>query len=317
MWFLYGFLWRPMPWTESSRNSWLGLLFHEPVSEYETILTLAAISILGYAIIRIRKKAMPPFLAVSCMSAMYMGCILSLIFILQLSPHVTEANSFFMFEGFLMCLFPLNFIICSIRVTKRIIAETSLVNDVIYKSSILNWCSRILSKCRHYPVIAFVLIVPLLALIIIILTLFGQKPDSFITAFTQTSDWLFSQKAAPAVHLYGAEYLCTAAAQGHKKIVKPFRVGIRGGKRIVINRQICVANAFEELLQEKTPHLRKLLRCVYDAIGCPIAKHIRSPFAADIAYLIIKPFEWFMVLVLYLVETKPENRISKQYLPLE
>lgn len=50
-------------------------------------------------------------------------------------------------------------------------------------------------------------------------------------------------------------------------------------------------------------------------IGRPIAKHIRTPLAADIAYIAIKPLEWLLLAVLYLVEVKPEDRIARQYLP--
>lgn len=216
-----------------------------------------------------------------------------------------------------MCLFPLNFIICSIRVTRHIVKEAELHPQKIYNNRFMKWCSHMLEKSRSYPVAAFVVMVPLLALIMIVLTFFGQKPDSFITAFTDTSDWLLSAKTAPAVEYYGCEYLCTAASQGHPRVVKPLRTGVRGGRPIVVNRQLCVANAFEELLQEKTPRFRRLLRHIYDAVGCPIARRIRTPLAADVAYIVIKPLEWIMTVTLYLVEVKPENRIARQYLPLQ
>ena len=46
----------------------------------------------------------------------------------------------------------------------------------------------------------------------------------------------------------------------------------------------------------------------------PVAKHIRTPLAADITYLVMKPLEWIFLLVLYLTDRKPEDRIAKQYL---
>lgn len=317
MFIIYVVFWCPMPWYESTSSAWYGLPFHEPVTHYLTFLVLSIIGFVGYIILRVRKKPLPPLVTVLCMSAMLMGCILSLLFILQLTPHITEAYSFFFVEGFLICLLPLNFIICSIRVTRRIIMEAELNNQRIYKSRFMQWCNRMLDKGRSYPIAAFVLMIPLLALIMLVLTFFGQKPDAFITTFTDTSDWLLSAKTAPAVEYYGCEYLCTAAAQGHSRVVKPLRTGLRGGRRIVINHQLCVANAFEELLQEKMPLFRRLLRRVYDAIGCPLARRIHTPIAADVAYIVIKPLEWIMVLILYLVEAKPENRIARQYLPIK
>ena len=55
----------------------------------------------------------------------------------------------------------------------------------------------------------------------------------------------------------------------------------------------------------------------YDTYGYPISRHIRTPLAADIVYLIMKPLEWLFVAVLYLFDEKPENRIVLQYLPYD
>jgi hypothetical protein len=35
-------------------------------------------------------------------------------------------------------------------------------------------------------------------------------------------------------------------------------------------------------------HLRKL----YDVVGKALARRIQNPFLADVAYLLLKPFEW-------------------------
>lgn len=78
-----------------------------------------------------------------------------------------------------------------------------------------------------------------------ILCLFGQKPDSVILAFTKTSDWVLSTEIAPPPVEIDTHYLCTVSLQGHRELVKPIRYGIRRGNRIVVNRQLCVANAFE------------------------------------------------------------------------
>ena len=84
----------------------------------------------------------------------------------------------------------------------------------------------------------------------------------------------------------------------------------------MVNRQLCVANAFEQLLEERTPRFHRALRSFYDTYGYPVSRHIKTPFSADVIYLIMKPLEWLFVVVLYLFDEKPEDRIAKQYLPL-
>lgn len=112
-----------------------------------------------------------------------------------------------------------------------------------------------------------------------------------------------------------AHYLCTVSLRGHRKIVKPLRYGIRRNQKIVVNRQLCIANAFEQVLEEKVPKMHRFIRYVYDKYGYPLSKHINTEVSADIIYIIMKPLEYFFLFVLYLVDKKPENRIAIQYLP--
>lgn len=86
---------------------------------------------------------------------------------------------------------------------------------------------------------------------------------------------------------YSGHYLCTIVAGGHKKVVKPLRLGTRRGTTIVVNRQLCIANAFEEVIQEKFPKFHKKVRNFYDTYGYPISKHITTSFRADIIYIYI------------------------------
>ncbi len=116
---------------------------------------------------------------------------------------------------------------------------------------------------------------------------------------------------------YDVHYLCTVSLRGHKGLVRPIRYGIRRGRRIVVNRQLCIANAFEQLIMERTPTLHRKIRSFYDTYGYPVSKHIRSAWAADVVYVIMKPLECFFLIILYLFDEKPENRIASQYLPAE
>ena len=162
---------------------------------------------------------------------------------------------------------------------------------------------------------AVIALLPLLGIVVMLLVLFGQQPDSIILMFTKTSNWVLSQEISPPPIARDTHYLCTVSLRGHRRLVKPIRYGIRRGEKIVVNRQLCVANAFEQLIQERTPRLHRRIRDFYDRYGYPVSKHIKSAWSADIVYLIMKPLEWFFLFVLYLCDTKPENRISSQYLP--
>nr|WP_110928210.1 DUF6688 family protein [Bacillus massiliglaciei] len=51
----------------------------------------------------------------------------------------------------------------------------------------------------------------------------------------------------------------------------------------------------------------------YDRYGYPISRHIRTEWSADAVYLLMKPLEWFFLIVLYTIDKKPENRIHIQY----
>ena len=134
-----------------------------------------------------------------------------------------------------------------------------------------------------------------------------------IRAWTETGDWRLSQQIPPPNVMFDEHYLCTVAAQGHPEVVKPLRTGVRNGHRVVVNRQLCVANAFEQILEERAAWLHGPIRRFYDRYGFPVARLIRSSQAADLVYYMMKPLEWLFLAVLYLVDEKPENRIAVQY----
>jgi len=173
-----------------------------------------------------------------------------------------------------------------------------------------------LKKAENWPIYAFLFMVPLFGIVLVILILFGQEPDAVIKAWTETTEWTLSQQVGPQNLYYDEHYLCTVAAGGHRKVVKPVRKGIRHGHEVIVNRQLMIANAFENVLEEKTPRFHRALRDFYDKYGFPIADYIRTnKVACDITYFVMKPLEWVFLIVLYLVDVNPENRIAVQYLP--
>lgn len=287
---------------------------HTPIAK-EMMLTIAIfilIAIMGYVVLRfVKMNSLSPIILVLSMSALYIGIIIAILWICQVIK--------FNIVNLLLVLFPVNVIVIFMKVIKDVIIkwneEYKDEKRCLKDNKFINTCNEILNNAVNWPWLALIFMVPLLGVLIGILILFGQAPDSAIKAFTETADWNLSTKI-PAQNLeYNGHYLCTVAAGGHKEVVKPIRLGRRGGKYIVVNRQLCIANAFEQIIEEKTPRFHYIIRSFYDKYGYPIAKHINSKNTADVVYFIMKPLEWVFLIVIYLCDSKPENRIAVQYLP--
>lgn len=298
---------------------------HTPVftEAQPTVLVLACLAVIGYLVLsRVKVNRMPPLVAVFSIAAMYIGMILSILWMIQLTAfNQTNGEAFssptFFLQGILLSLLPFNCILIAIKVIREKVREWNETEhqQKAYNNKFLQFLQKKLMRSENWPMLAFILIWPLLGLFICILALFGQQPDSIIKAWTETSDWTFSQKESPPNVEYDEHYLCTVAAGGHAKIVKPLRTGQRHGHQVIVNRQLCIANGFEQVLEERVPRIHKRIRGFYDRYGFPVARLIKSPYAADLVYVLMKPLEWVFLFVLYLVDVHPENRIAKQYPP--
>jgi hypothetical protein len=247
-------------------------------------------------------------------SAMYLGVIQLVVFTIQVfDPRLEHSD----YMDLLLIILPACCILITARTILRKIHEWNAMKfemSKIKEKPILAISQQIMENAKLWPAFAILLMIPLMGIIIMILVVFGQAPDSIIKAWTETSDWALSQKQAPPNLYQDEHYLCTVAAGGHRKIVKPIRKGVRHGHEVIVNRQLCIANAFEEVIQEKTPRFHKAVRAFYDKYGFPIAKLIRKKWQADIVYIIMKPLEWIFLLVLYVADVRPENRIAVQYM---
>lgn len=269
----------------------------------KTILVLSLISILGYLIIRLMPvSSLSPIITVVGISTLYIGIGLCVLWFVQMSSH------------FFLMLLPANCLLIFIKTIYIIVRQKHII---LQNGETTNTKCRklfkILNKTIDLPLMALILVIPLLGIIIIILMLFGQEPASIIKAWTETADWTLSQKIPPQNIPYDAHYLCTTAAGGHRKVVKPLRTGMRHGHSVVVNRQLCIANAFEQVIEEKLPAFHKIIRTIYDKTGYPVSRHIHSKYLADMIYILMKPLEWIFLLVLYTVDVNPENRIAVQY----
>lgn len=338
---LYAYLLWDLPDYESPLNVYGSANVHEPVNvQYAGALALFALWGIGsYFFLKYSKKKVSPIIESALLAGIYIVMILSGIFMIQLwggaSPQGIEKSILFgdeaaegMYNFSLgigdyiiistLCIVPIIFLIHSIRLLVSLIKGKALQQQgLIYENALLQNINQFFCGGAKVFWLGFVAILPVLGVLEIILILFGQQPDSVILAFTKTSDWILSGEIAPPPVAYDTHYLCTVSLRGHRKLVKPTRFGVRRGEKIVVNRQLCVANAFEQLIEEKAPRFHRAVRTVYDTYGYPISKHINSAWSADIVYLLMKPLEWMLVLVLYLFDARPEDRICSQYLPKE
>lgn len=304
------------PFTDINFADWTVTLYntqkHTPIwtEGAPTILILAAVGILGYLFLSFTQIAKtPPLITVLEIAAMYIGMVQCILWIIQ----IIRWDVIYLY----LCLFPLNCILIGIKVIRLKVLEWQREQPEqmkCFKNRHIQWLNEKFRRSDIWPAAAFLLMWPLLGIIICILLLFGQQPDSTIRAWTETSDWNLSLHTAPQNIYYDEHYLCTVAAGGHRRVVKPIRMGVRHGHPVIVNRQLCVANAFEQILEERVPDLHRRIRNFYDRYGFPVAKLIRSPYAADVVYFIMKPLEWVFLLVIYATDVKPENRIAVQYL---
>ena len=304
-------------YTEALRLGGLEIDKHAPIASWSmpTVLAIFILGLVSYLLIRRKKLNLPPLIIVCAISGIIICSIYMIIFMIQI--NVEDLFTRYIFYGIpYLLIFPVNYILCSIRAIIDVIQRYKEKNlqSKEYENKFLNKCSQIIYDTDNWPILAVVLTIPLTAILICILVLLGQRPDEAIRAFLETSDWNLSQKVSPPSVQYDAHYLCTVAVSGHEKLVKPTRVGIRRGEKIIVNRQLCIANAFEDLIQEKTPRFHHFIRYIYDKYGFPLAEHIKTAWQADITYIIMKPLEWIFLMVLYIFDKKPENRIATQYI---
>lgn len=286
-------------WSERLINSQKHALIWS--GAYPTFFTFAALTLLALIIYSYRDaNSLSPLANIFCISGILGGVVLLLVFDNQL--QVASFHTLF------LLIYSINLLWVRIKEWQEDRTE------ITYENRLLQYFHQLLNKSRNWPWLAVLLALPTLAFVVLILMLFGQQPDSMIKAWTNTADWAFSQKIPPQNLIIDEHYLCTVAAGGHEKVVKPQRMGIRHGHPVVVNRQLCIANAFEQVLEEKTPRFHRFLRRNYDRYGYPFAKHIKKKWAMDLIYYLMKPLEWIFLLVLYLVDRKPENRIAMQYI---
>lgn len=291
-------------------------LLHEPFSsDYALSLLLYAAVPIACMIIAGQDKLLPPLAGAFCIGGIYGGMVLCFFYTSHLLGGLFERKFVVVYLAFLF-IYVLNYFLMAVRIisgnVKRYL-DHFRENDIHPNSALGVWAVNVLSKASGWVWFPVICLIPLTGLLICICILFGQGPWGIIKAFTETSDWTYSTMISPPPEHYTGHYLCTVAVNGHEKLVKPTRLGIRQGVKIGVNRQLCVANAFEQVIEERTPRFHRFVRYIYDNYGYPLSKHISTKLRADIIYIVMKPLEWIFLAVLYLSDISPESRIAVQY----
>jgi hypothetical protein len=285
-----------------------GTAFLSP-SHRLSILVLVILSLAAYFYSARRKNMAPPALEVLVNCILLIGVVLCIMIGLQEEEW---------WAWVITCL-PAGALFVIALIRNHALALATLRAQADEGPRLVRWCRKILLM----PVFAkipllLLLCLPVLLVLISILLLFGQQPDSMIRAFTDTYKQGLSQLDSQCIGVPCPEghFLCSVAAGGHPGFVRPIRAGVRHGQRILCNRQLLVANAFEELLQQRLPGLHRPIRRYYNRIGRLVHRYygvFNHKWVADTVYLLMKPLEWIFLITLYLADRRPEDRIAKQY----
>lgn len=283
---------------------------------------LHVVTALAYALSRRRPERLRPAVETAVLAAMVTGAVLHVALAIQLGAT-------FMLMGVLLApialpvvspvlTMALHAVELRDRLRRRGAEETAVPTELVgagaYRvGEVAGHADPAPSMSRAWLLRALAASPALLGGYAVLSALAAHRAAAGVLAFTQTCEHTFSR--LPIQHIPGnCHYLCTVAARGHGWLVRPERLGVRGGETIVVNRQLAVANAFEDLLHTRWPAFGRWCRAVYDRLGLPVSRVIRWRLVADAIYLAMKPAEWaFYGVLLTLDPGDPEARIDRMY----
>lgn len=181
-----------------------------------TIYVLIGLSVIAYFVSSYRKRIFPPIPEVILSSCLIIGFVISLLVMI----HILKGLSFL---GLAFCLPITILFFMALRTNHKILLKYAEETDFHPNSKCEQLAWQVLNSDNKFLYL-FILCFPILFLIIIILILFGQKPDSVIRVFTDTYKHTFSQLDYECDNVEcGGHFLCSVAANGHKNVVKPVR----------------------------------------------------------------------------------------------
>ena len=109
-------------------------------------------------------------------------------------------------------------------------------------------------------------------------------------------------------------YVCTAAARGHRRVVKSEPLLCPDGRVLRVNRQMRYLKCAELLFMQMAPRFHYTCRSVYDVVGPLVARTLAHPLLADLAYVSLKPLEWLAKAGIGALVPNPEILLNRVYL---
>jgi hypothetical protein len=300
-----------------------GTTAFRPLAEPEVhgLIALHALTALAYVVSRRRKEALPGPAELVVHAALILGIALHLLLAVHFGPWV--AAGLLLPPVLLPCIAPvITVVFYSVELRARLVrrgveasAPAPLAGaDPAYRAGPPQ-VPLPPPAAIHRPTLwrALAASPVLLGIHAVLHAAWLGHPAAALQVFTRTCGYTLSQ--LPIVELPGdCHYLCTVAAHGHAWLVRPIRLGRRGGTPIIVNRQLAIANAFEDLLHERWPRFGRTARRLYDRMGLPVSRYISAAWAADVVYLAMKPLEWAFYMTLLLLDPRaPEERIDRMY----
>lgn len=191
-WFEYLLLdFMDVKWSEKWTEQLYNLEMHQPINPdyafgYTSIILFFFASIV--ALYMTKADRTPPLITGLSIAGLYVGSAYSIIWTVHISGLSFKLLLFFL---------PINTVLISLRLLVRKIHEYQPSKERMSKiegNRFLSALNSFRQKAIYFPVLGFILVIPLLGAIVLILIIFGQAPDSAIKAFTETSDFLLSQK---------------------------------------------------------------------------------------------------------------------------
>lgn len=284
------------------------------------LIGLHALLSLAYAISRKRPEALRPLMEVTVLSSLLVGIAVHAVVAVHFGPWLLMG--LLVPPLFLPCVAPvLTVLLFAFELRRRLrlrgrdaaLARMIDPRQVVYREGERPLPDAPLTVHRGLLAKAVAFSPVLLGAHFVIQGLFHGRPLAALDVVTRTCGYTLSRIPIEIVPA-DCHYLCTVAARGHDWLVRPERVGVRRGVPILVNRQLAIANAFEDLLHERWPRFGSLARRIYDALGLPVSRYIRGRWLADAIYLLMKPAEWAFYAALLLLDRKPpEARIDRMY----
>ncbi|APR85855.1 Hypothetical protein A7982_11204 [Minicystis rosea] len=294
-----------------------------PLAEPEVygLFALHVLTIVAYAISRRRPAALVPIAEAWVHATLLVGMVVHALLTVHFGMWTLAVA--LVPPLFLPCAAPLITVILYGRqlrarlIRRGIEAATpaaTVPNDSPYRTGPLQEPLAATPRIHRPTLLRAVAMAPaLLGLHAVVQALWFGRPDAALAVVTGTCGHMLSSMPVTVIPR-DCHYLCTVAARGHAWLVRPERLGRRGGIDIVVNRQLALANAFEDLLHERWPRFGRLARRIYDRVGLPVSRYIQRRWLADLVYLAMKPAEWLFYAALLLLDRgEPEARIDRMY----